>query len=67
MLTPALAAALLVPAWGCSVGSGQNVPGLLPVKGKVTYKGRPVTKGMIRFEPEGINMFASCVKPEEDL
>ena len=26
---------------------------LLPVKGKVTYKGQPVAKGTIRFEPDG--------------
>jgi len=26
---------------------------LIPVKGKVTYKGQPVTKGVIQFEPDG--------------
>ncbi len=28
------------------------LPSLLPVKGKVTYKGQPLTKGTIRFEPD---------------
>jgi hypothetical protein len=53
MLTPIMTALLLVPAWGCGVGSGGQVPSLIQVKGKVTYKGRPVTKGSIKFEPEG--------------
>jgi hypothetical protein len=39
-------------AWGC--GSGQAVlPPLVQVKGKVTYKGQPVTKGFVHFESEG--------------
>jgi hypothetical protein len=58
MLAPALTAVLLVPCWGCSIGSGQQLPSLLPVKGKVTYKGQPVTKGTVRFEPEGFGRMA---------
>jgi hypothetical protein len=27
------------------------LPSLVPVKGKVTYKGQPLTKGVIHFEP----------------
>jgi hypothetical protein len=47
----ALAAILLGACWGC--GSGSAVPpSLIPVKGKVTYKGQPVTKGIVRFEPD---------------
>jgi hypothetical protein len=55
MLTPIITALLLVPAWGCGAvgGGGEQLPSLIPVKGKVTYKGRPVTKGMVRFEPDG--------------
>jgi hypothetical protein len=54
MLTPILTALLFVAAWGCgSIGSSEQLPTLIPVTGKVTYKGRPVTKGLIRFEPEG--------------
>ena len=26
---------------------------MIPVKGKVTYKGQPVTKGVVQFEPDG--------------
>ena len=39
-----LTAALLFACGGCGVSSGQMSP-LLPVKGKVTYKGQPVTQG----------------------
>jgi hypothetical protein len=47
----ALATTLLGACWGC--GSGNVVPpSLIPVKGKVTYKGQPVTKGIVRFEPD---------------
>jgi hypothetical protein len=48
----ALAAVLLVPCWGCGPTSGE-LASLVAVKGKVTYKGQPVAKGIVRFEPEG--------------
>ena len=32
---------------------------MIPVKGKVTYKGQPVTKGVVRFEPDGYGRMAS--------
>jgi hypothetical protein len=32
---------------------------LVSVKGKVTYKGQPLTKGVIRFEPSGYGRAAS--------
>jgi hypothetical protein len=41
----------LLPALGC--GKSSELPALIQVKGKVTYKGQPVTKGMIKFEPDG--------------
>jgi hypothetical protein len=47
-----LSAVLLVPCWGCGTSNGQMSP-LLAVRGKVTYKGQPVAKGTIRFEPDG--------------
>jgi hypothetical protein len=41
---------------GCCVGCGANgsgtLPQLIPVKGKVTFKGQPVSMGSIRFEPD---------------
>jgi hypothetical protein len=48
-----LTALLFLSYCGCGVGSGQQVVTLIPVKGKVTYNGRPVTKGWVRFEPDG--------------
>ena len=48
----ALAALLVGPCWGCGSSSGTLAP-LITVKGKVTYKGQPVTKGVVEFEPEG--------------
>ena len=48
-----LVSLLIVPCWGCgSAGSGTQAT-LIPVKGKVTYKGKPVTKGQVTFEPDG--------------
>jgi hypothetical protein len=47
-----LAALLLVAGSGCGAGSG-TMATLIPVKGKVTYKGQPLTKGIVRFEPDG--------------
>jgi hypothetical protein len=47
-----LAALLLVAGSGCGGGSG-TMATLIPVKGKVTYKGQPLTKGIVRFEPDG--------------
>jgi hypothetical protein len=54
----ALAAIFVGTCWGC--GSGSVVPPtLIPVKGKVTYKGQPVTKGVVRFEPDGFGRMAT--------
>jgi hypothetical protein len=51
--------ALLVGGcWGCGSGSGA-LPALIPVKGKVSFKGQPVTKGVVRFEPDGYGRGAS--------
>ena len=37
---------------GCSA-SASTPPRTLPVHGKVTYKGQPLTGGKIQFEPDG--------------
>jgi hypothetical protein len=36
---------------GCGSGA-VNLPTLIPVNGKVTYKGQPLTEGTVRFEPD---------------
>lgn len=54
---PALAVAALVPLSGCGETRGQS-PSLIHVTGRVTYKGTPVTKGSVWFEPEGFGRSA---------
>jgi hypothetical protein len=51
MIAPA--ALLAAVCWGCGPGGGGRAPDLIPVKGKVSYKGRPLTKGTVTFEPDG--------------
>ena len=57
-LSVALAALVLAPCWGCGSAAGTAAP-LISVKGKVTYKRQPLTKGTIRFEPDGYGRQAS--------
>jgi hypothetical protein len=46
------AATALATCWGCaSIAGGPDGTSILPVKGKVTYKGKPLTDGTITFEP----------------
>lgn len=44
--------------WGCGSGPGV-LTDLVPVKGKVTYKGKPLTQGVVRFEPDGYGRMAT--------
>jgi hypothetical protein len=53
-----LSTPLLFTCWGCGAGSGE-MPTLIPVKGKVTFKGQPLTKGTVRFEPDGYGRMAT--------
>jgi hypothetical protein len=53
-----LSAILLICCAGCGSGSGA-LPSLIAVKGKVTFKGQPLTKGTIRFEPDGYGRMAT--------
>jgi hypothetical protein len=48
----------LAGGWGCSSASGE-LPTLIPTKGKVTYKGKPITSGVVRFEPDGYGRAAA--------
>jgi len=57
--TSILSAALLLGACsGCGTGAAA-LPTLVPVKGKVTYKGQPLTQGIVRFEPDGYGRMAT--------
>lgn len=44
---------LVVPvlAWLAGCGGASSAPGTVPVEGKITYQGEPVSKGTITFEP----------------
>jgi hypothetical protein len=53
-----LTAGMLAPSWGCGSGSG-TPPSLIAVKGKVTYKGKSLTKGVVKFEPDGFGRAAT--------
>ena len=44
--------------WGCGTAGGGARTALTPVKGKVSYKGQPVAKGRIKFEPDGFGRSA---------
>jgi hypothetical protein len=45
-----LSAMLVGATSGCDTGAGAPAQ-LVPVKGKVTYKGQPLTRGVVRFRP----------------
>jgi hypothetical protein len=47
------AVCLLLPFAGCGSSSTPQGATTLPVKGKITYRGQPLTKGSIAFEPDG--------------
>jgi hypothetical protein len=65
--TPAsiiLSALFVLTCWGCGSGSG-TLPSLVPVKGIVKYKGQPLTKGTVRFEPDGYGRMATAqIQPD---
>jgi hypothetical protein len=46
-----LSAVLLGSFWGCGSSAVQEAA-LVPVKGTVAYKGKPLTQGTIEFEPQ---------------
>ncbi len=45
-------AALALPCAGCGSSAGSSPPPTLPVKGKVTYNGRPLIQGTVTFVPD---------------
>jgi hypothetical protein len=56
--TYALSVIVLAAACGCE-SRPETLGTLVPVKGKVTYKGKPLEKGIVRFEPDGYGRMAS--------
>jgi hypothetical protein len=60
-----LTGACCVAIGGCDSSGGGTLPRLVPVTGKVTYKGKPVGKGIVRFEPDGVGREASgTIQPD---
>jgi hypothetical protein len=60
-----LSALAAVPCWGCGAAGGGAATALISVKGKVLYKGQPVTKGSVKFEPDGYGREAHGeIKPD---
>lgn len=58
----AFAVLLLAVIWGC--GSKSDHPETVPITGKVTYKGQPVTKGTITFQPDGGQPATGQLQPD---
>ena len=51
-ITRAFAMLTLCSAASCGCGEKSDRPATLPVQGKVTYKGVPISKGTITFQPD---------------
>jgi hypothetical protein len=54
-----LALFILAPCVGCGEKGAGRLPDLIPVKGKVTLKGEPLSSGTVRFEPDDFGRPAS--------
>ncbi len=54
----ALLVGITLGSFGCGGPAPTGAP-TSPVKGRVTFQGKPVTKGTITFEPEGAGKEAS--------
>src|SRR5690348_16271909 len=47
-----LVSSFLLAVTGCGSNGGKAPGKTVPVKGTVTYQGKPLTKGTVRFEPD---------------
>jgi hypothetical protein len=64
----AVAAPLLLLVGGCGPSGGVSAVETVPVKGKVTYKGKPLTKGVVTFEPRNSGRTATGqIGPDGDF
>jgi hypothetical protein len=61
--TLALSTTLAVTIGGCG-SSAPDRPATVPVKGKVTYKGQPVTKGTVSFQPDQGSPATAEIQPD---
>jgi len=61
-LAGVLATLFLAVHSGC--GSKSEFPATVPVSGKVTYKGQPVAKGTVTFQPEGGQPATGALQPD---
>jgi hypothetical protein len=59
-----LAALMLVSFWGCGSDTSPGAGVMVPVKGKVTYKGMPLTQGEVVFEPDGGREAYGRIQPD---
>ena len=55
---PSLSLAIL-PCWGCGGGGTPHLGKTVPVKGRITYRGKPLVQGTVTFEPEDTGREAS--------
>lgn len=62
LLAPVMAALLIGPIAGCS--ESLDRPKTFPVAGKVTYKGQPVPKGTITFQPDQGQASVGEIQPD---
>jgi hypothetical protein len=59
-------AAVLLSCWGCGSDAGPFIGQTIPVRGKVLFKGKPLTRREIVFEPDGGSGREAHGKIQED-
>ena len=62
--TPHFAILLVLPCVALLMGCGPDYPDCVPVSGKVTFEGEPVTQGTITFYPDGGRAAMGEIQPD---
>jgi hypothetical protein len=62
VLTLCLSATLAILVGGCATDDPH--PATVPVEGKVTYQGQPLTKGTVTFQPDGGRPAVGEIQPD---